>query len=206
MGVCWLFLTGRHPGNLYEGQIEDRMLTKHLSQESISYYGYLVVDSQPDHESRRLRDHKGVIHKKPLKGKKKIDNKSARTIVITDKVLWNHLVEFHNANLKYHESRIFGAGIDQYPFFEHIERNASTIRLKKAYEACGFHYRSWHCCRHFRATFLIGETGNNILAKLWLGHSSEKVLSRYVHTYEAVVRAAKKRKEDGKFKTLNPLT
>lgn len=56
--------------------------------------------------------------------------------------------------------------------------------------------RTWHSCRHTRATMLIGETGNNLLAKLWLGHSSDRILNRYVHIYEEIVRKLK-RQEDG---------
>jgi hypothetical protein len=54
---------------------------------------------------------------------------------------------------------------------------------------------------------LIGETGNSLLARLWLGHSSEKVLKRYVHIYEVIVRAAKKSgPEDGiKIRKLKPV-
>jgi hypothetical protein len=156
---------GVHPGNLYEGQIEDRMLNKHLIQESISYFGYLVIDSQPSHKTRGLRDQNGIIHRKPLKGRKRIDEKSARTIVITDKALWNDLVELHNTALNLYENKVFSLNIDQYPLFEGIDKGTSSVRLKSAYEDYGFSYRSWHCCRHTRATFLIGQTGNSILGQ-----------------------------------------
>lgn len=186
---------GVHPANLYEGAIEDRILAKHLEQEKLSYFGYVVIDSQPSHENRGLRDKTGVIHRKPLKGRTKINDKSARTVIITDKVLWNDLVDLHNETLAKHEAGFFGKKIDQYPLFEGIERTTSTRRLQNAYESCGLKYRSWHCCRHTRATMLIGETANTFLARLWLGHSSEKVLKRYVHIYESVIRAAKKNRD-----------
>lgn len=188
---------GIHPANIYDGQIEDQMLAKHLSREGISYFGYLVIDSQPEHSSRGLRDKDGVIHRKPLKGKKRIDDKSARTVVITDKVLWNELVSLHNRTLENYEMKYFGKDLDQYPLFEGIDKSSSAKKLRDAYESCGLHYRSWHSCRHTRATMLIGETGNSLLARLWLGHSSEKVLKRYVHIYEAIVRAAKKNELEG---------
>lgn len=183
---------GVHPANLYDGEIEDQMLAKHLTSEGISYFGYLVIDSQPTHNTRGLRDKNGIIHRKPLKGKKRIDNKSARTVVISDKVLWNELVLLHNQTLERYEKKIFGKEVEQYPLFEGIDKTSSSKKLHAAYEQCGLHYRSWHSCRHTRATMLIGETGNSLLARLWLGHSSEKVLKRYVHIYEAIVRAAKK--------------
>ncbi|MBI2601915.1 MAG: hypothetical protein HYW48_02565 [Deltaproteobacteria bacterium] len=143
---------GIHPANLYDGEIEDKMLAKHLIQEGISYYGYVVFDSQPAHETRGLRDKNGEIQRKPLKGKKKIDDKSARTVVITDKLLWNELVKQHNQTLEQFEKGYFGKEINQYPLFEGVDKSSSANKLKKAYEKCGLRYRSWHCCRHTRAT------------------------------------------------------
>lgn len=196
---------GIHPGNLYDGEIEDQMLAKHLIQEGISYYGYIVFDSQPAHETRGLRDNDGFIHRKPLKGKKRIDDKSARTVVITDKLLWNELVKEHNKTLEQYEKGYFGKRIDQYPMFEGVDKSSSAKKLRIAYEKCGLPYRSWHACRHTRATMLIGETGNSLLARLWLGHSSEKVLNRYVHIYEAVVRSVKKSNAGIRLKKLSPI-
>lgn len=204
-GVRFNEALGIHPGNLYDGEIEDRMLAKHLKQEEIEYFGYIVFDSQPAHETRGLRDANGEIHRKPLKGKHRIDDRSARTIVITDKLLWNELVELHNETLQQHEKGFFGSDIDQYPLFEGIDKTSSAKKLQAAYAKCGLRYRSWHCCRHTRATMLIGQTSNSLLARLWLGHSSEKVLNRYVHIYESVVRSAKKKSTGGGLKKLKPI-
>lgn len=188
---------GVHLGSIYEGQIEHRVLAKHLSQEKIEYFGYIVLDSQPAHASRGLRDPHGLIQRKPLKGKHRIDEKSARTIVIIDKILWNELVEKYNQVLQLYEQKNFGENFNQYPLFEGIDKSSSSRRLQEAFRKCGLRYRSWHCCRHTRATWLIGQTGNTLLTKMWLGHSSDRVLSRYVHIYEAIVRSAKKNTPTG---------
>ena len=188
---------GLHPANIYDGKIEERALASHLERHSIKYYGYVVFNSQPDHKTRGLRDPKGIIQRKPLKGRKRIDDRSARTVVITDKLLWNELVALHNQVLVHFDGKLFGEDISQYPIFEGADKTSSANKLRKAYEKVGLHYRSWHCCRHTRATMLIGETGNTFLARLWLGHSSEKVLNRYVHIYEAVVRSVKKKNGEG---------
>lgn len=185
---------GIHPGSIYEGKIEHQALAKHLTQESISYFGYIVLDSQPAHETRGLRNENGLIQRKPLKGKHKIDDKSARTVVIVDKILWNGLVNQHNQVIQLYDQGTFGKKIDQYPLFEGIDKTSSSQKLQRAYEKCGLRYRSWHCCRHTRATWLIGQTGNTLLTKLWLGHSSDRVLNRYVHIYEAIIRSAKKQR------------
>lgn len=197
---------GLHPANIYDGEIEDATLAKHLERENIDYFGYVVINSQPNHSTRGLRDKNGIIHRKPLKGRKKVDDKSARTVVITDKLLWNELVALHNQTLIQVDKRLFGGDISQYPVFEGADKTTSANKLRKAYAKVNLPYRSWHCCRHTRATMLIGETGNTFLARLWLGHSSEKVLNRYVHIYEAVVRSVKKSNQEGvsKIRPLRP--
>jgi|SRR5579871_1104267 len=113
-------------------------------------------------------------------------------VVIIDKVLWNGLVQQHNRVLQLYNQGTFGKSIDQYPLFDGIDKTSSAKKLQEAYNKCGLRYRSWHCCRHTRATWLIGQTGNSMLTKLWLGHSSDRVLNRYVHIYEAIIRSAKK--------------
>ena len=48
-----------------------------------------------------------------------------------------------------------------------------------------------YCCRHTRGTFLYGKTGEKALSMSWLGHSSERVHDKYLHTYEALMREIK---------------
>lgn len=188
---------GIHSENIYEGEIEDSILKKHLNNENISYFGYVVFDSQPAHETRGLREEDGSIKRKPLKGKHKIDYKSARTVVITDKALWNDLVVQHNKIIDLYHRGDFGNDLTNYPLFEGIDKTTSIKRLKNAFTINNLKTRTWHSCRHTRATMLIGETGNSYLARLWLGHSSENVLKRYVHIYEATIRNLKKTSDDG---------
>jgi integrase len=72
-------------------------------------------------------------------------------------------------------------------------------RLKQAYEKLEMRMKTWHCLRHSRGTFLFGETGDRELAKIWLGHGSNKVFERYNHTFQQMVRNAKRpkpRRED----------
>jgi hypothetical protein len=38
---------------------------------------------------------------------------------------------------------------------------------------------------------LVGETGDEPLARAWLGHSSAKVFERYNHIYQSLIREAK---------------
>ena len=78
-----------------------------------------------------------------------------------------------------------------YLLFEGINQSTSTSRLKEAFERAKLNCRSWHCCRHSRGTFLHGKTEDKELTMQWLGHSSEKVHNKYLHTYEGLMREIK---------------
>lgn len=70
--------------DLYQGWLpNNQLLAKKLNVHGITYHGYIVSDSQVDENWNRH----------PFKGKKEISESLARTIPITDKVLWNDLVE-----------------------------------------------------------------------------------------------------------------
>lgn len=80
---------------------------------------------------------------------------------------------------------------NDYLLFEGITQTTSMIRLKEAFEKSNLKYRSWHSCRHSRGTFLHGKTGDKELTMKWLGHTSEKVHGKYIHTYEGLMREIK---------------
>ncbi len=173
--------------------IDDRTFAKRLDEHQIEYFGYLVIDSQPARKPR-IRDNSGAVPRKPLKGRKKIDEKSARIIPIIDNELWKELASLYNEELKKFAKKLWGASSQDYVLFEDVHRQTYI----NAYKALSLPYHSPHCCRHSRATLLIGETGDTILTRMWLGHSSQKVLDRYVHIYQAAVRKAKKTSKDWK--------
>lgn len=174
--------------NIYEGDIEDKVFAKRLQENHISYLGYLVLENQPAKKTLLIRDEEGDIPRKPLKGRKKIDEKFARTIPIIDDQLWKDLATLYNLEIQKFQTRLWGGKISNYLLFEGVNLDA----LKKAYRETGIPYHSPHCCRHTRATLLIGETGDPILTRMWLGHTSQRVLDRYVHIYQSCVRKAKK--------------
>lgn len=82
----------------------------------------------------------------------------------------------------------FGSKGENYLLFDGLTKTTSLKRLRKAYEQLGGRVKTWHSCRHTRGTILFGETGDRELAKMWLGHGSNKVFERYNHTYEQIVR------------------
>jgi integrase len=160
-------------------------IAKKLEFHKMSYYGYVVSDSQVD--EKRIRY--------PFKGKKEISERFARTIPITDKKLWNHLVDLAEEQFeKWNKS----AGDKKSCFlFQGIDDTTSSRRLEEAFQSSKLKYRSWHCLRHSRATWLIGETSDETLARAWLGHSSPRIFERYNHLYQALVREAKSKDSIG---------
>lgn len=175
-------------GDLFQGEIDSGFMKKKLDAYNIKYFGYIVSDGQ----FGGIDKHGSVI-RLPFKGKRKIDEKFNRIIPITDKVLWNSLVDI--ASEKFEEA---GANKRDCLLFPTIDDTTATNRLKEAFDKLKLHWRPWHCLRHSRATWLIGETGDPMLARLWLGHTSPRTIERYNHIYQQVVRQAKAEKLTGK--------
>jgi site-specific recombinase XerD len=182
--------------DLFQGELENSILGKALENNKVKYFGYIVIDSQ---YVSTLPD--GKIKRKPLKGQKKVSEKAARTIPIIDKELWNDLVEAAAHLHVDFKNRKYGNDKKDYTFFRDMSAATSDRHLKESFEACKIRYKSWHCCRHSRATYLIGELKEPMIVRLWLGHKSIKVLEKYNHLYQAVVRQARlKESFDGDFK------
>lgn len=172
-------------GDLFQGEIENEFMRKKLEAYKIDYHGYIVSDGQLD----RVVD--GKIVRAPFKGQKTISEKHNRIVPVIDKELWNALVEI---GAKKHDE---GKNPRDSALFEGIDDTTATRRLQEAFEKLNFSWRPWHCLRHSRATYLIGETGDMILARTWLGHTSPKTIERYNHLFQAITRAAKSKEATG---------
>jgi len=129
--------------------------------------------------------------------KKLISEKNTRIIPIVNERLWEILKARAKDSFKDWKSRRLNT-VDKanYLLFHDINQASSTKRLKAAFNALNIKYRSWHCCRHSRGTYLHGKTGDRELGMKWLGHSSEKIYDKYVHTYEGMMREIKTMDED----------
>lgn len=121
-----------------------------------------------------------------------INERNTRVIPIINDELWANLVDRAKSAYKSWKNReLITSDKSSYLLFENINKTTTTKKIKKAFKQCGPRYRSWHCCRHSRGTFLYGKTGDKALSMAWLGHSSERVHSKYLHTYEAFMREIK---------------
>lgn len=149
---------------------------------------------QPDNDGSKsiVRDKLNQVLRKPLKMKKAINERNTRIIPIVCEELWKILskrAKIQYRNWKSHA--LLSRNKSDYLLFEGIVQTTSMFRLKEAFEKSGLKYKSWHCCRHSRGTFLHGKTGDKELSMQWLGHASEKVHSKYIHTYEGLMREIK---------------
>jgi integrase len=158
------------------------------------YFGFFTLSSQPDNNGSRniIRNVNGEVLRKPLKSKKVINERNTRVIPIINDELWLSLICRAKKAYQLCKERPYSTkDKSSFLLFENINKTTTTNKLKKAYEQVGLRYRSWHCCRHSRGTFLYGKTGDKQLSKAWLGHSSDKVHDKYLHTYEALLREIK---------------
>lgn len=163
------------------------------------YFDFITLSSQPDNDGSKsiVRDDKDRILRKPLKMKKAINEKNTRIIPIVNEELWKIIsTRAKEAFRKWKSGDLLSNDKKDYLLFEGLTQTTSTARLKEGFEKCGIKYRSWHCCRHSRGTFLHGKTGDKELTMQWLGHSSEKVHNKYLHTYEGLMRELNAKEEE----------
>lgn len=171
-------------GDIYQGDIESEILRKKLHSYSYSHFGYIVSDGQYGGKTANQE-----VIRLPFKGQKKIEEKRNRILPIGDKELWNQLVDI--AERRWSEKPDHQKARDTL-IFEGIDDATATRYLQEAFADEKLRWRSWHCLRHSRATWLIGETGGDtMLARLWLGHTSPRTIEKYNHIYQAITRAAK---------------
>lgn len=179
--------------DVHPGQSDHGLFSNLLRKNNIKYFGYILLDSQPAAENRSARDvETGRVPRKPLKGRKKICEKNSRIVPITDRDVWNNLVLRCKEQFQNWKTGIHGPEQKDYLLFDGLNKATSMTRLKSAHEGLNLGHKTWHCLRHTRATTLFGETGDRELAKMWLGHSSDRVFSKYEHCYQEAIRKAKR--------------
>ncbi len=177
-------------GDIFQGEIAGDFFRKKLEAYKIKYFGYVVSDGQFGGY-----DPNGRVLREPFKGRKKIEEKFNRIFPIIDRVLWNAMVD--RAEDLYNKLPKNANKRDAL-LFPNIDDTTATNKLQAAYAAKKLKWRSWHCNRHSRATWLIGETSDTMLARIWLGHSSPRTIEKYNHMYQAIARAAKGEELTGK--------
>lgn len=189
-GMRFSELRGLPMAYLYGGQLEGP-IAEELKKHGIKHYGYIVLESQLAGKAiERIDGHK--VDRKPLKGKRTISPENARTIPILDKECWNILARRYKAQDMLIKKQTFGADKANYLLFDGLSMSQLNRSLKAAQEAVGLNPKSYHCCRHSRATYLVGETRSFFLGKAMLGHKSD-VHEDYIHIFEMIALKARQK-------------
>lgn len=179
--------------DIFPNQVEGNLLSDLLKKNKIHHFGYILLESQPAAENRSARDPVTLrVPRKPLKGRKKICEKNSRIVPITDERVWISLVERSKQQFRLWKNGAYGTDQKDYLIFDGLNKATSMTRLKQAYEALGIKCRTWHCLRHTRGTMLFAQTHDRELAKIWLGHTSDRVFSAYLHCNQQMVRKVRR--------------
>lgn len=143
--------------------------------------GYIILSKQPvGREGLKMKF-------KPLKSKKKINEKNTRYVPILDKDVFNILVRYIKAQKELMLARKYGDNPGDYCLFFDLDKNKVSNDLRAVYKKCDYEFKSLHCLRHTRATELSRADFSQQLPKLILGHTS-KTTDRYVHLNEEIYR------------------
>ncbi len=115
--------------DIYDGKIHDENFQQRLEEHGLGEYpGYVVLESQPALSKASLRQNgTGKILRKPLKGRKSIEERFARTIVILDRQLWEDLKVLYNEKLAQYHRRKWGPDLRDYALFDKVHRSGATI-------------------------------------------------------------------------------
>lgn len=176
---------------IYGGEVEGP-IGDELKKHGIKSYGYIVLESQLG--GKVITRQSGKVARKPLKTKKKISPENARTIPIMDKGCWNILARRYKQQDKQLQAALFGTDKDNYLLFDNLSMSILTTTLKSVYKRIGLRPKSYHCCRHSRATYLVGQTRSFFLGKAMLGHKSD-THEDYIHIFEMINLKAKQQSQ-----------
>lgn len=173
--------------SLFVGQVTSNELQNLLSKHKIQYYGYIYLDSQP--AETPIRHPKVLtVARRPLKGFRKIDHKSARIIPISDKNLWTELTLLFEEQLSLFKQKKYTEDPADYLLFDQLKKAEIYKHLKEAYLKNKIEYKSWHKLRHTRCTQIIGQYNDFILCRMLTGHKTFRSFEKYNHLYEQMSR------------------
>lgn len=178
--------------NFYPGEPENETFKKMLKKHNLSCFGYIFINSQAAKRSELRNKKTKEVYRKPLKGRRKIEDDKGRLIPILDKDTFNILGRRYNAALKLYEAKAFGKDEKNYLLFEKYNYNTFSNLMAKMYDNSDFRKKTPHCLRHTFSTYFVGDKalGDFALCRLVLGHRSSDTTEMYVHIFEAISRAA----------------
>lgn len=180
-------LFGLPLSSIFSGEPTDDTLKKSLKMYGMACIGYIVLDSQP--KLAKIRDLDGMVPRKPLKSKKKIEPKSNRVIPITDKLTFNILVKRWKEQQVLYAKKVYGKNQRDYLLFDGLTKNHYYSALIRAIKKSKLPHHSPHDTRHtFATNFAKATFGNTSLCRIVLGQVKQEVTDRYIHLYDEIQR------------------
>lgn len=179
--------------DFFPDEITDEKLRRPLNLCGIESHGYITIESQLKHPGKP-KDKNGRVSRKPLKGRKRIEPESGRTIPVISAKVFNILARRWNEQNELVAKRTHGENPLDYLLFDGLTKNNYARYLVSAYKGTKYRHKSPHCSRHTFSTNFAGMAGGNpLLCKLVLGHKDIETTMRYIHLYESINRKARTR-------------
>jgi integrase len=176
---------------VFEGEPVDRTFREAMKKNSLSCLGFVSINSQL-RDPVAPRDKDGRVLRKPLKGRRRIDEEAGRTIPILDKEGFNAIARRFNEQNERQAEGTQGLSASDYLLFEGLNKNTYSNLLKKAHEGSIYSHKSPPCARHTFATRFAGITcGDIYLCQAVLGHKDIETTRDYVHIFAALNKAAR---------------
>lgn len=189
-------LIGLSLADIHRGKPDHKIINDLLNAYGLKAYGYIYLLSQVA-DTTKYRGNNGELLRKPMKHRKTMSDKDARTIPLFEKATAEVIKARFDLAVQQYKKRVFGSELKNYQLFDGIEEQQFVRDLKKAYENVAqkkkkkYVYKSPHSCRHTFATWLAGNTlGTTGLCRLVLGHKNERVTEKYVHIFQSINRKA----------------
>ena len=177
--------------DFFPGSPDNRLVRGALERHGLKCFGYISLESQLSN-TVKPRKSDGIVGRKPLKGRKRVDASASRVVPILDKVTFNILASRFNEETDRLVSRRYGDSKSNYLLFDRMDKNRFSRLLLQAYEGTRFTHKSPHCARHTFATNFAGMTNADTgLCRLVLGHRDEDTTLGYVHLFEQINRQAR---------------
>lgn len=192
---------GLSMADFYGHDVESDFMMKALNPYKLKPIGCIALESQPKHRNE-TRNQKGIVERKPLKSKKKIDPENARIIPIFNKKAYNILAIRWNEQQQHYQNRKFGPDLKNYLLFDGLRASTFSRLFKEVQKDMRLSFlHTPHDTRHTYSTWLVDQTaGNYTLCRMILGHSDLDMTMRYVH-----INAKLRRQLEMKYQTEKPL-
>jgi integrase len=145
-------------------------LAKNFRKLKLTPVGSIYLNSQPS--LKRVRIYGGEVPRKPLKWRNDMSDKSARTIPIFSKKIWNMLIDrYESASQKYTEE-LYGLNRQNYLLFEGASVKDYLAALRLVYLSLNLAPRGSHILRHTLTTDWVELGLPQKICEITLGHKT----------------------------------